>query len=440
MAARALASRLVDLLPSDSDIINLDDDASVGVDDFDTCQPSETVLGAAPVNSDEGDDDDDDDNGEEEGNGEDDDVVRDDQLEESRPYVDGAELIIGSDEVDLQNVIQTVSLHNPFSEICIENLKDIYHVGDAMIRYKGKIVWIIERKRLDDLVGSLGQNDLRWVRQHGQMGAFARVNGCWMLYLIENYSEELEDATGVFNFMPVASLRAAIAHRIAADLVPVWRTNSIVETAQFLMEFAWIVNEHGFGSREPPPRGKAFDYIPINRLEIMTPENSFRIMLAQVAGIGRHRATLVADAFEGSVSKFTLVLRALPTQAARVDYLCKLRIPGVVRACMAKIVHVWFGPADMSPIADEVKALAIAPKLQPKAKPLPKPKPESESAKRKREALEAGIEPVKKAARPKKPKAKVILPPSPQHGEKASKQGKAPRKKKARVAANDTTG
>jgi len=268
------------------------------------------------------------------------------------PAIKGAELVIGADETNLQKLIETTPLKRPFYRISVENLNPrIGQVGDVQIRYNGRVVWVIERKRIDDLVSAMSGADFRWIRQPAQMTVFATLVGARQLYIFEDYVDELADAHGEFNQMPVQTIRAAIAGKIGRDLVVPWRTKNLKETAQFLMDLAWIVDEHGFGSNEPPPRGSAFDYIPIDKTESLTPENVCRLMLAQVPGVGRAKATSIAQHFRGSFSDFFRFLDRIPSQHERVRALATIqpRIEGVSVKIATQIVHALFGPRDVSP-------------------------------------------------------------------------------------------
>lgn len=283
------------------------------------------------------------------------DLIPDDEVEdavenpaEKKTVVLGAELVIGSDETRLITLLGSRDWHAPFPRVCQENIKHTEHVGDALIRFNGDVAWLFERKELGDLVSAMSATDGRWLDQGARMQVYARVTGARIMYIIEGHRKEYSDPKRTFNFMPVSSLRNAIANKMARDLVHVHFTLDMVETAQFLMEMAWSVHSHGFGTSEPPLRGDAFKYIPINKSESMTPENCFRLMLAQVPGVGRTRAVALAQCFSNNALEFFEKLLGYRSTERRAKYLVSLKVKGISHGIATRIVESVSGPKDVA--------------------------------------------------------------------------------------------
>ena len=258
-----------------------------------------------------------------------------------------AELVIGADENKLLPLFENYEhFSNPFTNVCCESLKTTAHVGDALIRWRGRPVWLIERKEINDLVNSMRRADGRWLDQCARMQAFARVNGCRVLYLIEAPGRLLANPRALVNFTSIATIRAALADKIGRDLIVVHHSEDEIDTAQFLMDLAWTVERHGFGSSEPPPREDAFKFIPINKAESMTPENCMRLMVAQVPTVGRTKAIAIATHYGGSMLELVRDMARYENAEARRRYLYNQGIAGLNKANVDALVAALCGPDD----------------------------------------------------------------------------------------------
>lgn len=267
-----------------------------------------------------------------------------------------AELVIGSDETDLIHTFQHSDLKEPFDNISIENLRDNENVGDAIIRYGGEPVWLIERKELNDMASSL--RDGRWRNQHARMSVYAATRGCRILYVIEGHSSKLANAHGWLRAgSPVWPLRTALANKMNRDLVRVWRTESIGETAQFLSELARSVAEHGFGRKDPPLREDAYKYMSIKKSESVTHKNCTRMMLAQMPGLGAKNAQTIADHY-GSMARLVRAMDECDDQKAQVKALTAL--PGIGKKRAVGLLEMLYGdevePAAQKPVVPTTSA------------------------------------------------------------------------------------
>lgn len=297
-------------------------------------------------------------------------------------------LVIGSDETRLIAAIEEGSFAHAYTEIRVENLKHKLKCFDAVIRYRGRVVWGFERKELGDMVSSMRGKDQRWDVQHADMQTFARVHGCYVCYVLEGHSQVFSNARGLFQGMPVTSLRSAQANKLVRDLVRVVRTEQLHETVQFLMEMAWAVSQHGFGSDEPPPREDAWKYIPIGKSERMTPQNSFRLMFAQVPGFGASKSKALSDHFR-TPARFARTLAEVRSAKARVKLLSE--VPGVGKKLSEALLAVWYGdegadameeaasdaavPLRPAAAAKKARPAAAAKKAQPAATAVKKTQP-----------------------------------------------------------------
>jgi crossover junction endonuclease MUS81 len=150
-------------------------------------------------------------------------------------------------------------------EIKVEQLD----LGDIVFKKDGKIVFIIERKTVDDLKASIC--DGRHREQKARLLGCGEISHNRIMYLIEgNLNKKLNEKISGF---PVSSLVGSLINTQLRDNIKVYKTYSLKETVEFLKKLLVKLNSEDcdtFFSEET----KVIDYstaLKKKKKENMTP-------------------------------------------------------------------------------------------------------------------------------------------------------------------------
>ena len=197
------------------------------------------------------------------------------------------ELVVDNRERELINLLTTNKV-----VFQIETLD----VGDIIFKHDDKIIFVIERKTLNDLKASICDGRLREQKAR-LMSNFEKSR---IMYLIEGRISTASDA--VVSGMPISTILGSIINTLLRDDVKVYKTNSLEETAIFterLLEKFTSEIDMFFKENKP------IDYVSTLKTQKkanMTPSVWFVSQLALIPQVSTSIATEISIVYPSLVS------------------------------------------------------------------------------------------------------------------------------------------
>jgi len=178
--------------------------------------------------------------------------------------------------------------------IASENL----HMGDIQIRNDEKIELIIERKTVSDLNSSI--RDGRYHEQKQRL--LSNIDRNRIVYIVEGTIPENS------RYIEKDKVYSGILHSMFRDGLTVYRTEGLVESAQFIIELVarmnkkpedWLVflscQNEGIGK---PADIRVYDKVSCKKSDNNTPDVAFGNMLAQIPGCSTKIGTKLVESFK----------------------------------------------------------------------------------------------------------------------------------------------
>jgi len=171
-------------------------------------------------------------------------------------------------------------------------------LGDIKLEYNDKPILIIERKSINDLNSSI--RDGRYHEQKQRL--LSNIDRHRIVYLIEG---EISDQQ---KYIEPKKIFSSILHTIFRDRLIVYRTNSIIETVEFITELVnriqtksvdWINYLDGnclHNSLDVDK--KVYDKVASKKCDNNTPTVAFINMLAQIPGCSTKIAEKIVETYK----------------------------------------------------------------------------------------------------------------------------------------------
>jgi len=221
------------------------------------------------------------------------------------------ELIIDTRE----NIIQAIKAVVP--EAVVRTLD----LGDYVFRVNNEPVLIVERKTLADYAASI--SDGRHREQKTRL--LANYPASSILYLVEG---EMDNAEALLRFQRIkpTTLVSSMFNTMLRDNLQVLKTRNTKETVYILKCFFDKLQKEGtsFITRNTPDHASNLvDSVKVSKGANITPEISFRTMLACIPAVSTVTATRIASQYV-SITDFITMMSCI-TKETRIDFIKDIR-------------------------------------------------------------------------------------------------------------------
>jgi len=211
-----------------------------------------------------------------------------------------------------------------------EFFKDLYYVkverlplGDIIFQWKGKDIWIIERKEIKDFAHSI--RDGRFREQ--KMRLLSNYKQEQILYLIEG-NLDLPMDHDIQTNLPVKTLYSSMYNMLLRDNLKIYKTNGIGETLRFLKNFVWKMQKQGTSFMKNYTIEDYHDSnmkMKISKKKDLDKTTCFLYQLCQIKGVSQSIASVIVQKHPSWIDLYNKLEHFQNYQ--KCEYIADIKVP-----------------------------------------------------------------------------------------------------------------
>jgi len=198
-------------------------------------------------------------------------------------------------------------LIDEFNTRKIEFITDNLEIGDISIKFNGKIIYLIERKTIEDLASSI--RDGRYKEQSFRLNDYSLHNH-HICYLIEGQLSKYKVSKFSKNVINKKVIHSAMCSLSFYKGFSIFQTENMLDTADYILHvFEKIKKENKCGcydsteekteSAEEKPEEKPYtSCVKKLKKDYLTPTNIPIVMLSTIPGVSDTIATIIMEKYK----------------------------------------------------------------------------------------------------------------------------------------------